>query len=151
MFLPEKAKIEDIKEISELFYLLSREDGLKTNKSIFLKNNVHYLREIIDNPNFLVLAVKVKNAIVGASLSKIIFSRKPLISEKIGEISRIFIKDKYRKNGIASILIKKNKYFFKKSKVKRVRVFVFKKNKNAQAFWRHIHFKELMNILEINL
>jgi ribosomal protein S18 acetylase RimI-like enzyme len=151
MVVFEKAKDKDIRQIAEFFYLLSKEDGLKVNKKIFLKNNINYLKEVINNKDFLILVAKINKNIVGTSLSRILFPRKPLMYEKKGEISRIFIKKEYRGKGIGFLLIERNKQFFKRFKIKKIRVFVFKQNEKAQSFWRHLNFKELTNILEFNL
>ncbi|MBD3300801.1 MAG: GNAT family N-acetyltransferase [Candidatus Moranbacteria bacterium] len=140
-----QANIGDINSIINFEHKLGRyelqfNDKVRPDKNIedYSKKALKYLIE--DEKGFILLA-KEKNQPIGFIIAEIFKHEAPWAKEKNkGVIGLMYIEKKYRNQKIGEALLKKALKWFKKNKVKDIRLHVNARNLQARKFYQKIGF-----------
>ncbi|MFA5926529.1 MAG: GNAT family N-acetyltransferase [Parcubacteria group bacterium] len=141
-----KAKIGDVPRIAEMAVDFNRYlDGIdryyplsKDLKKLFLD----YFRKNIYSSGSLLLVATDDEKIIGHALAKIL--KTPLAWDKrpYGDISFIYLEEKYQRMGIADAFLSRIYKWFKEKKIKEVELTVLKKNTQARKAWKKYGFQD---------
>lgn len=141
-----RANLNDFEELKEI-KLLSKKGELKYSETInpIEENKEDYFRYLKKDLTYInrgtFIAIDNKK-IIGIVLAQYY---KPLpISKhsKKGYISNLYVKEEYRKKGIAIKLVKKAEEWLKKNKVSHITLEIHVKNKPALNLYRKFGFKD---------
>ena len=125
-------KIErmDINNYSEIMDLWKNTDGVGlSGKDDSKKSIKKYLEK---NPNTCFVA-KYDGKIIGTIMAG--------NDGRRGIIYHLMVKPEYRKKGIGKKLLKKAESSLKKEGIRKIMIFVFKKNKTGNTFWENNGYK----------
>ncbi|MGD8565272.1 MAG: GNAT family N-acetyltransferase [Candidatus Bathyarchaeota archaeon] len=124
-----KARKEDIQVLEELFLEFSSWN-LDRQKS---------LHKVIDDPNGILLVAEYNDQVVGFIHQ--VFFMDPLHAGHNSDITNLFVKEKFRRKGIASSLVQKALEDAKRRKVVEIHVTTRKNNLKAINFYQELGFK----------
>lgn len=124
-----KARIGDIQVLEELFLEFS-------NWDIDRKKSLH---EVIDDPNGILLVAEYNNQVVGFIHQ--VFFMDPLHAGHNSDITNLFVKEKFRRKGIASSLVQKAIEDAKRREVVEIHVTTRESNQKAINFYQELGFK----------
>ncbi|MCD6576283.1 MAG: GNAT family N-acetyltransferase [Nanoarchaeota archaeon] len=139
MVVIRKAREADAKSIIQLH----KELGLH-ERGIDELVNPNYLCEPVKRVagrNVVVFIAEDGNKIIGFASAEI-KSRGPLI-ERVGHYNDCYVKEEYRRRGIAKKLTMEILKWFKSNGVKHVELFVSSKNKIGIKLWKSFGFNEI--------
>jgi ribosomal protein S18 acetylase RimI-like enzyme len=139
---------EDVVAISKL-WLKFMEYNVKFNRSFEVKSKIvgrsaRELEQRLSDPNYHLAVAEIDGGIVGYCLSYI--SKKPYFFKlgKFGFIGDLFVLDKYRRNGIGTLLVEDAHAFFRRKKIRQVELLVANKNVNTIKFWEKLGYNGLL-------
>ena len=124
-----KARIEDVQVLEELFLEFS-------NWNIDRKKSLH---KVIDDPNGILLVAEYNNQVVGFIHQ--VFFMDPLHAGHNSDITNLFVKEKFRRKGIASSLVQKAIEDAKRREVVEIHVTTRESNQKAINFYQELGFK----------
>ena len=103
-----------------------------------------FIQKMIRSPNGLILLAEEDNQIAGY-LIILIKKNIPIFTlERLGELTDLYVRDKYQKQGISTQLLEEAKKWCKTKKITRITLNVFPKNHNAQQIYQNWGFNEFM-------
>jgi ribosomal protein S18 acetylase RimI-like enzyme len=142
-----KARIKDVKQIVELWKHLFRfhedfDEFWVVNRSKNIERMFReWTKEKIRGKNSIVLVAIDGDKVVGYLLGYI-KKRAPIFkAERVGYFSECFIDEKYRKKGIARMMVKEFIKWAKSKKLKWLELQASDKNETAIKVWNKIGFK----------
>ena len=133
-----KARMEDVKILEALFLEFSNWN-LNRQKS---------LHEVIDDPNGILLVAEYNDQVVG--LIHQVFFIDPLHAGHNSNITNLFVKEKFRRKGIASSLVQRAIEEAKRRKVVEIHVTTRKDNLKAINFYQELGFRKEGLLFEKN-
>jgi len=129
--------------VSELFYDMY-EFMSKKGLNLKLSENGKYLwiksiRGLLGKLNMVYMAI-INDEIIGFCAGNIRLSPAFLGNKKIGYISHVYVKQKYRKNKVGVILVNHIEQWFKEKKVDFIELEVLNQNASAIKFWSSLNY-----------
>ncbi len=140
-----KAERDDFDELLKL-KLEAKEQEKKFNPKLKTSNDVlrHYKRYLTRDLNSewrkILIATK-GNQIIGMILGKIFRSMYINGHERIGYMTNLYVKEEYRKNGVAMKLINSLFNWFKSKDCKELTLEVYEKNNKAKQLFTKLGFE----------
>lgn len=143
-----KAKVKEVPQIVELwkFFMKEHDNAIvkiepKIKPYVELKKDAHknfgdYIKKCIYSKNAILLVAVDEQKVVGYSLNLIKKNIPVFKVEVLGEISDLYIKQKYRGKGIASNFKKKTINWFKSKGIKHTSIMVWPQNKFAYNIYK---------------
>lgn len=146
-----RARIDDVDVLRELW--VEFVDFHKAYDSFFSRaKNGHerfadFVRENINNPEWLVLLAAVGDQPIGYCMSAVM-AYPPVFETKLyGFIQDIAVTESHRRHGAGSQLLEETLRWFRKQGVTRIEVQVATANPISQAFWRRHGFNDYITRL----
>lgn len=147
------AKKDDFEQIDKMFHHLYSLH-IENRPDIFNDNGYPYslkwFTKIIKDKNSITLVYEDNGEICGFCFGKINSKATPTL-KTIADIDDIFVDDKYRKKGIATLLYKEFEQIAKQSGAYQVRLCLWSFNREAEAFYRKMGMNEQRVIMEKNI
>jgi len=109
-----------------------------------------YFEKIYNNDNNIIFCAKIDKKIVGFIYCRLDFDNNGPMLYKEALIDGLYVKNEYRKRGIASTLIEYAKMWAKDKGVKKLYINVLEKNKNAMNLYYKKGFKNFEKKLELD-
>lgn len=147
-----KATVDDLEEILALnrkLFLYERQfdKTYDINWTNSQTGRDYFLSRIKGN-SAIVLVTEVKGQIIGYIVMHL--STLPFRSvNPIAEIENMFVKERYRRKGIGTQLVKKSIILARETGAKRFRVGALANNNSAISFYRKLGFTDFEQILEM--
>jgi ribosomal-protein-alanine N-acetyltransferase len=114
---------------------------LKKDSNKYLKD---FIKKMIRSPNGLVLLSEVDSKIAGYLIIMLKKNIPIFQLERLGELTDLYIRDKYRGLGISTKLLNEAITWCKTKKITRITLDVFPENSNAQQVYSHWGFNEFI-------
>lgn len=145
-YLIRKAVLNDAKNINELLTLLIKDE--KNYDSNINENCVvgRLYEDIIPYDTNIVLVAEMNNEIIGYLFGYLMNNGNAYLN-KISKLEALYVKDKYRKNGIATNLIKEFKLWSLNHDVKYIEVQVLNDNVKALSLYAQEGFNKFKSTL----
>jgi len=137
-----KATIRDFEEVKRLkrdFVDYERKNGYhgeNINLEWSKKNMPSRLGKDLRSKKVVYFVAEEKKKLIGYSLGVIEKASAFFINRKIGHIANLFVEKEYRRKGIAKKLIDETIKWFRKNKIKWIKIITFSKNKTAQKIYK---------------
>lgn len=147
------AKKDDFEQINKFLHLLYSLH-IENRPDIFNNNGYPYslkwYRKVIKDKNSITLVCENNGEICGFCFGKINTHATPTL-KTIADIDDIFVDEKYRKKGIATLLYKEFEKIAKQNGAYQVRLWLWVFNKEAEAFYHKMGMSEQRVIMEKNI
>lgn len=151
-----KAKIEDIKEISDILMQVSklhsdnRPDIFKDKK---MSEIIKWSEDILKDNQKIVIVAESESKICGVAVCKIktINEHINVKDTKIFSVDELCVDKDYRKKGIGSNLIEEAKKLAEENNCNRLELNCWKFNQDAMKFYKNIGFEEQRIFFEMKV
>jgi len=143
-----KAKLKDITQTAKLAYKLNdhhaKFDRYYTLNKDALSHFKTFHKRNIYSKKSLFLVAEYENKIIGYVIGKM-EERPPIFKEKdIGFVMAMYVKEKFRRQGIAKMFLDKLLSWFKKNKITNIELHVHPKNDPGIKAWEKSGFKTFL-------
>jgi ribosomal protein S18 acetylase RimI-like enzyme len=151
-----KAELEDKEGLLELFkktadYHNSLDKDFYKNGEEQAESGVEYLNDCFNNKNCLILVSKDSKKVVGMLISMLKDSGRNTKSERIGFVSKAFVLDEYRGQGLMKRMFEEMKSWASHKEIKRLELVVNSKNELGLQTWQSFGFEEKRKIMNLNI
>ena len=151
-----KAKVEDIKEISNILMQVSklhsdnRQDIFKDKK---MSEIIKWSEDILKDNQKIVIVAESESKICGVAVCKIktINEHINIKDTKIFSVDELCVDKDYRKKGIGSNLIEEAKKLAEENNCNRLELNCWKFNQDAMKFYKDIGFEEQRIFFEMKI
>lgn len=151
-----KAKVEDIKEISNILMQVSklhsdnRQDIFKDKK---MSEIIKWSEDILKDNQKIVIVAEYESKICGVAVCKIktINEHINIKDTKIFSVDELCVDKDYRKKGIGSNLIAEAKRLSEENNCNRLELNCWKFNQDAMKFYKDIGFEEQRIFFEMKV
>ena len=151
-----KAKVEDIKEISNILMQVSklhsdnRQDIFKDKK---MSEIIKWSEDILKDNQKIVIVAESESKICGVAVCKIktINEHINIKDTKIFSVDELCVDKDYRKKGIGSNLIEEAKKLAEENNCNRLELNCWKFNQDAMKFYKNIGFEEQRIFFEMKI
>ena len=151
-----KAKVEDIKEISDILMQVSklhsdnRPDIFKDKK---MSEIIKWSEDILKDNQKIVIVAESESKICGVAVCKIktINEHINIKDTKIFSVDELCVDKDYRKKGIGSNLIAEAKRLAEENNCNRLELNCWKFNQDAMKFYKDIGFEEQRIFFEMKI
>lgn len=151
-----KAKVEDIKEISDILMQVSklhsdnRPDIFKDKK---ISEIIKWSEDILKDNQKIVIVAESESKICGVAVCKIktINEHINVKDTKIFSVDELCVDKEYRKKGIGSNLIAEAKRLAEENNCNRLELNCWKFNQDAMKFYKDIGFEEQRIFFEMKV
>ncbi|MFP4230083.1 MAG: N-acetyltransferase family protein [Candidatus Nanohaloarchaea archaeon] len=145
------AEASDTEDITEMWNMFMRFHEEYHHKFVTLKQDAEKiyrekLEKDLENPDSLYLIVEEDKEVIGYLSASIEEHPEILRQEKLGEISKVFVKKEKRGQGIGEKLEKKAEEWFKKKSIDLVKARVIEGNEGADKFWKDNSFQDHISV-----
>lgn len=139
-----EANIEDIYTIVDLWqemmdFHIERSD-LYQIKPDARKIYTNYLKDVLKNPDYIVLAYEIENKVIGY-LTAVESDIPPVYKETTGLILEMCVTENHRNNGIGEELLLKIEKWFMDKDINRIECMVSDFNEISKSFWFKNNYK----------
>jgi ribosomal protein S18 acetylase RimI-like enzyme len=146
-----KVEVEDLDALerlwSEFIDYHKEYDDFFTRSKAGHKHVAKFIRENMDNPDWLVLVAEEDDTVIGYCMSAIMTYPPIFQVELYGFIQDMAVTESHRRRGAGSLLLKGTLAWFRRQGVSRVEVQVASTNPVSQAFWRAHGFRDYITRL----
>jgi ribosomal protein S18 acetylase RimI-like enzyme len=142
------AALSDAEKIVEL-RLLSQEHAEKSNPLIWriTEEGKRLLKQKVENDladsNIHVLLAEADGEIIGYVQGEVT-SRSDHMPRTVGQVSLLYVLERFRRKGVGRRLMKELCKFFKSNKAEDLTVRYIIGNKEAEGFWRKLGFESII-------
>ena len=142
-----KATLKDFEELKKLwaeFFLLEASTDERVNTEWVKQGLPVALGKSLRNKNEATFVAEEKGKLVGYASSEIIPNSRRIRYEKQGHLYNLYVIPRYRGKNIGKRLLEKSLDWFKKRKVKDLKIMAYEWNKRAQKLYRKYGFRDYM-------
>lgn len=146
-----KATNKDL-DILTHFWFEEEKSNKRFHKHMKLRKNAreliyNFLRESFNKHDYICLIAEDNMDILGVIQGHIAKGYFLYDTDKFGHLATIFVKEEYRRKGIAKKLIERMMKWFKSKNIETVDLYVYSQNKDALKTWKRLNFRETMKLM----
>ncbi len=150
-----KARLRDVDEVTELLVEMykhhEKRDYFFRPRKGARRAWKKYVEHSIRSRKCRVFVADTGEKLAGFVICEIERIEDPYLFRKRGSVYDIFVHPDFRRQGIATMMVKEALKWFKHERLRRVELIVLKNNEYGEGFWRALGFRDFLERLVMRI